>query len=280
VAVTDRGLPVAVERFAEAVGLLAAVVLFAEAVGLLAGEVRVVLAAVRPLAVAFERAVAVRAAVVRELPLLGALDVFRDGLLLLRAELPLRADELRAVVLRAEELLLLLPVVFLAVLFRAGALLRLRPAVDELFFAWEVRLADERLLLVAAAPFLPAELFFAAVLRDELPPDERELELDFLVPLFLVPLEDLELEAFFAPPDEDRDDDELFFEALLLLDDERERLDFFVVAIQIIPPIIFGVFLHYRHLAICVPFCVLYQVKTDKPIIRKMDSRPDRCSNM
>ena len=80
---------------------------------------------------------------------------------------------------------------------------------------------DELLRLVAAAPFLPAPLFFAV----DPPREEEERELE---------PEDLD------PPDDDRDDeDELFFEPpplLLELDDERELLDFLVVAMQIIPP--------------------------------------------
>jgi hypothetical protein len=103
------------------------------------------------------------------------------------------------------------------------------------------------LLFVAAAPFLPAALFCAFVPpRDEV---ERDDEAELL-----------------EPPDEDRDELELFFAPPLLLrpepDDEREVLDFLVVAMQIIPPIISGMFLHEHHRAKCVPIVDLYQLKT------------------
>ena len=241
---------------------------------------------------------------VRELPLLPLplADVFDRADVVLRdeddLELPL-FDELLLEPPRDEELLLLPredePLLLPPLLLRDELLrpplelfleelplrlddeLLLRPPL-ELFFD-EDDPPDDRLLLVTAAPFLPAALFCA-----ELPPrldePERELEADFLEPPleereledFEPPLEDLELEPedlFELPPDEDRDDDELFddelfFEPPLLLelDDEREPLDFLVVAMQIIPPIIFGMILHDQQLAICVPFTVLYQVET------------------
>jgi hypothetical protein len=180
-------------------------------------------------------------------------------------ELPL-FDELLLEPPRDDELLLLPrddeePPMLLAL--RPPELLELPPRDDELLLRPPVELffdvedpPDDRLLLVLAAPVLPAALFFEVVLRDELP-DERELEPDFLAPpleereledFFEPPLEDLELdpEDFFEPPAGDRDEDELFFEPPLLLepDDEREPLDFLVVAIQIIPPIFWYVPAH------------------------------------
>lgn len=251
----------------------------------------------------------------RELPPLEPPLVLRDDPL--RPPLLLRDEELRPLLLLREDPLLLEPVLREDVLRPPVELLRADdPPLDErlllplplrddalrpllllpllrpplaLFLDDDEELPDARLLLVAAAPFLPAALFCAVeppreeLLRDDEPdplrddpPVERELDADFLAPplddlelddLDDPPLEDLELEPddFLAPPPEDdRDEDELFFEPPLLLelDDEREPLDFLVVAMQIIPPIIFGMFLHEQHRAKFVPLAVLYQVKT------------------
>ena len=215
------------------------------------------------------------APLLREEPLLDLPLLLRDEpALLLRDELP--PDELR--LLPDEALRELLPL-------RLDELL-LRPPL-ELFLVDELRdeppddreledfLApplEEREVEDFLAPLLEErelEAFFAPPLEEReleaffaAPLDERELE-DFLAP----PLDERELEPndfFLAPPDEDRDDDELFFEPPLLLelDDEREPLDFLVVAMQIIPPVIFGMILHDQHSAIRVPFIVLYEVET------------------
>lgn len=103
-------------------------------------------------------------------------------------------------------------------------------------------LLDERPRFVAAAPFLPAALFFAVL-------DEREPPVDF----FFVELE-RELVDFFAPPEDERDELELFFEPPLLRepDEEREPVDFLAVAMRIVPPKN-GVLLHTQQLAKCVP---------------------------
>jgi hypothetical protein len=99
-----------------------------------------------------------------------------------------------------------------------------------------VVLLAERLRLVAAAPFLPAALFFADV-------DVREPPVDFFVveeAFFAV--EDRELDVvelfFLAPPEDERAELELFLAPPLLLepDEEREPVDFLVVAMRIIPP--------------------------------------------
>jgi hypothetical protein len=94
-------------------------------------------------------------------------------------------------------------------------------------------LLDERPRFVAAAPFLPAELFLAEVDDREPPVAFFVVEVDFLVD------EERELaELFFAPPPDERDELDFFFAPVLLLepDDEREPVDFLVVAMRIFPP--------------------------------------------
>jgi hypothetical protein len=102
------------------------------------------------------------------------------------------------------------------------------------------------LRFVAAAPFLPAALFFTVVLRDDLAVD---FELD-----------DFEPAVRFALADDDLDEVELFLEPPLLLElfDEREPLDFLVVAMRIFPPIVFGMTMHKQRPAKCVPFICMY----------------------
>jgi hypothetical protein len=142
-----------------------------------------------------------------------------------------------------------------AAAFFAEALLAVeRPPVvflDEPAEVFFVELLAERLRLVAAAPFLPAALFFA----DD---DVREPAVDFFVvdeAFFVAEERELEAEVFFlAPPEDERAELELFLALVRLLapDEEREPVDFLVVAMRIIPPKN-GVFLHGQHLAKCVP---------------------------
>jgi hypothetical protein len=161
----------------------------------------------------------------------------------------------------------------------------LRPPL-ELFFDDEP--LEERFALVAAAPFLPAALFLAVVLRDEPlderepelfepPLEERELDVDFFDPepvereladdLFEPPLEERELELdFFEPPPEDLEElAELFFEPPLLLlpelDDERDPVDFLVVAMRFIPPICLCVSARAKVSNNCA-LCYLYQMQS------------------
>lgn len=229
-----------------------------------------------------------------ELPLLrlpvdDALPLLRAAALFC-AELPLRLDEL--VLLRpppVEAFPPLRPAVFFFALLpvRLDEELLLRPPLE--LFLVDEELPDERLLLVAAAPFFPAALFCAElplrddVLRDdelllrdeEVPPDEL-LRLVAAAAFFPAALfgpvdpprdeDERELDPEdLEPPDEDRDDeDELFFEPpplLLELDDEREPLDFLVVAMQIIPPMFWCVPAHGAICNIRAPI-IVYQLKT------------------
>jgi hypothetical protein len=175
------------------------------------------------------------------------LDLLRED-----EPLPVRAEP--PVVLRDEALRPPVPVLFLAVDPPRLAVLELRPPVElfaaELFFAVD-ELPVERLRLVAAAPFLPAALFLAAVLlfdavEREPPVDDLFVPVvDFLAPVDFVvpPEEDRELvpdDLRDEPPADDRDELELFFELPPLLlepEDEREPDDFLVVAMRIIPPV-------------------------------------------
>jgi len=275
---------------------LAGVMRIADAAGLFAADVRVVLEPERPAAVVFARADAVlRVEDGLDLRLLAADDRETSAL----AEI-LLAPALRAEALRAE-VRLFPPVILFAVLLllEPRALVELflddEEAPDDrllfvlaapflpvvLFFAAELRdeLLVERELEAFLAPPVDRELeaFLAPPVERELvaflaPPVERELEaflapvverelVDFLAP----PLVERELdpEEFLAPPDEERDDDELFFDPTLLLelDDEREPLDFFVVAMQIFPPVVFGMILHEQNSAIFVPFVVCIKLR-------------------
>jgi len=158
-------------------------------------------------------------------------------------ELAERDDPLREVPLFRDEALRP-PVLLRAVDPPRLDVLELRPPV-ELFFAVDELPEAERLRFVAAAPFLPAALFFADVLLfDEV---ERDPPVDdFFVP----PDEDLELvpaDFLVEPPDDERDALELFFvlpPLLLEPDDAREPDDFLVVAMRIIPPMFW-----------CLPAC-------------------------
>ena len=229
----------------------------------------------RPAAVVLDRAdVVLRDEDDRELP---AFDPEREDAPLLLPRLD--APDL----LRDEEPPRLLPALLLDVLLLRPELLR-PPLV--LFFDDEP--LEERFALVAAAPFLPAALFLAVVVREEplderelelfeLPPDERELDVDFFDPepvereladdLFEPPLEERELELdFFEPPLEDLEEPaELFFEPPLLLlpelDDERDPVDFLVVAMRFIPPICLCVSARATVSKNCA-LCYLYQMQT------------------
>ena len=195
-----------------------------------------------PLVVVFDRAVVVpRDEDDLELTLLGELllEPPREDELL-----PLTRDEVDP------PLLLLRTELFFDELAPRLDELLLRPPAE--LFLVDEEPVDDRLLLVLAAPFLPAALFLADVVRDE-PPDDRVLEADFFEP----PPDDLELEPedLFEPADEDRDDDALLLEPPLLpeLFVEREPADFLVVAMRIFPPVDLDIPMHVEPSAIFVP---------------------------
>jgi hypothetical protein len=167
----------------------------------------------------------------------------RDDVPAVRDELPVRAElPVREVLPVREEALRPLDVALLRAVDPPRADVPELRAPVELFFAVEVPPAAERLRFVAAAPFLPAALFLAAVvLRVDV---EREPPVD---DFFAPPAEARELVPadFLAEPpaveraDVERVELELFFvlpPLLLEPDDEREPDDFLVVAMRIIPP--------------------------------------------